>query len=320
MRSVIVILAVLLLLPSCMKEELPAPRAPRGDARSTQLCLGAGYANQLWFDLSSGAIVSENVRTAWDLAFESAPAGWRVLLNGSRLMTVWPLGAVDISQPHDTAGLSAIRRVDAASLHPDSLAFGDWREANGVFIVDLGLAPDGTHMGLRKLRIDDCSNDSYAVTHAMLDGSSVSTSIVSKDQQRSFTSWGFAQGVLPVEPVMGSWDLCFTQFTHRFEEFSLDYLVNGVLSATTTRIARVTGRDFASITAADTLSFPLRSERNVIGYDWKVYSFTTSSYSIVPGLAFIVKDADGYLYKMRFVEFYGPQGQTGCPLFETVPL
>ncbi|MBK7944013.1 MAG: hypothetical protein IPJ85_01310 [Flavobacteriales bacterium] len=93
----LVIVAVAVLLPSCMKEELPAPRAPRGDARSTQLCMGAGYANQLWFDLSSGTVVSENVRTTWDLAFESAPTGWRVLLNGSRLMTLWPLGAVDIA-------------------------------------------------------------------------------------------------------------------------------------------------------------------------------------------------------------------------------
>jgi len=320
MRKLLVILAGLWLLPSCMKEELPAPRAPRGDASSTQLCLGAGYANQLWFDLSSGQVVNENVRTAWDLAFESAPSGWRVLLNGSRLMTVWPLGAVDIAQPHDTTGLAALRRVDAASLHPDSLAFGDWRGTNGVFIVDLGLAPDGTHMGLRKLRINSHSNDSYTVTHAMLDGSAVTDATVPKDQQRSFTSWGFTQGVLPIEPVVGSWDLCFTQFTHRFEVFSLDYLVNGVLSATTTRIARVTGREFASISAGDTLSFPLRSERNAIGYDWKAYSFETSSYSIVPDLAFIVEDADGYLYKMRFVEFYGPQGQTGCPLFETVPL
>ncbi|HRD52022.1 MAG TPA: HmuY family protein, partial [Flavobacteriales bacterium] len=266
MRIVIMILAVLVLLPSCMKEELPAPRAPRGDARSTQLCMGTGYANQLWFDLSSGSVVSENVRTTWDLAFESAPAGWRVLLNGSRLMTVWPLGAVDIAQPHDTAGLGASRRVDAASLHPDSLAFGDWRGTNGVFIVDLGLAPDGTHMGLRKLRFSNHGPDGYSITHAMLDGSAVMSTVVPKDPQRSFTSWSFAQGVLPIEPIMGEWDLCFTQFTHRFEEFSLDYLVNGVLGATTTRIARITGLDFTAITAADTLSFPFRSERNAIGY------------------------------------------------------
>ncbi|MBK8226230.1 MAG: HmuY family protein [Flavobacteriales bacterium] len=308
------------LLSSCLKEELPAPRAPRGDARSTQLCMGAGYANQLWFDLGSGTVVSENPRSDWDLAFESAPDGWRVLLNGARLMTVWPLGPVDITAPHDTTGLSAIRRVDAASLQPDSLAFGDWRGTNGVFIVDMGVSADGEFLGLRKLKLLGVGVDAFQLEWANLDGSGLTGATVPKDPQRAFTSWSFTTGVQPIEPLIGTWDLCFTQYTHRFETYSLDYLVNGVLSATTTRIARATGRDFASITVADTLTFPLRAERNAIGYDWKVYSFETSSYSIVPDLAFIVKDADGYLYKLRFIEFYGPQGQTGCPLFETVLL
>lgn len=316
----LVIIAAAASMASCMKEELPAPRAARGDARSTQLCLGAGYANQLWFDLASGEVVNENARTAWDLAFESAPGGWRVLLNGSRLMSVWPLGPADITQPHDTTGLGALRRVDAASLHPDSLAFGAWQGTGGVFIVDLGIAPDGSTLGLRKVRFNTVNASSYQLEHALLDGSALTSVIVPKDTQRAFTSWSFAQGVVPIEPVLGAWDLCFTQYTHRFEEFSLDYLVNGVLLASTTRVARVTGREFTTILAADTIAFPFRGERNAIGYDWKVYSFETSSYSIVPDLAFIVKDADGFLYKLRFVDFYGAQGQTGCPLFETVPL
>jgi hypothetical protein len=315
-----VLLLPVLLLASCMKDELPAPRAPRGDARTTQLCMGAGYANQLWFDIGSGAVVSSNPRGTWDLAFESAPDGWRVLLNGSRLMSVWPLGTADITAPHDTAGLAALRRVDAASARDDSLAFGDWRAGNGLFIVDLGIALDGSSLGLRKLRINGVSSAAYQVETALLDGTGHASLIIPKDPQRAFTCWSFSQGIVPVEPPTGSWDLCFTQYTHRFQEFSLDYLVNGVLSAGTTRVARITGRDFASITADDTLGFPLSAARNAIGYDWKAYSFETSTYSIVPGLAFIVRDAEGYLYKLRFIEFYGPVGQTGCPQFETVPL
>lgn len=309
-----------LLLASCMKEELPAPRAERGEARSTQLCMGSGYTQQLWFDLSSGDVVSENVRTAWDLAFESAPDGWRILLNGSRLMTVWPLGAVDITAAHDTSGLSAIRRVDAASAVDDSLAFGDWRGTDNVFIVDLGLGNDGAPLGLRKVRFNSVNATSYQMQHAALDGSGLTSATILKDPGRSFTSWSFNGGVLPIEPVVGTWDLCFTQYTHQFESYDLDYLVNGVLSARTTRVSRITGKAFEDITIADTLAYPMSAARNGIGYDWKAYSFETSSYSIVPGLAFIVRDADGYLYKLRFLEFYGAQGQTGCPLFETVPL
>lgn len=315
-----VFIAFGLLLGSCMKEELPAPRAERGDARSTQLCMGSGYTEQLWFDLSSGEVVSENVRTAWDLAFESAPDGWRVLLNGSRLMTVWSLGPVDITAAHDTAGLGSIRRVDAASAVDDSLAFGDWRGTGNVFIVDLGLGNDGFPLGLRKLRINGADAVSYQLEHAAIDGSGLTSITVTKDPLRTFTSWSFGLGIAPIEPLRGSWDLCFTQYTHQFESYDLDYLVNGVLSARTTRVSRITGKAFSDITAADTLAYAMSSSRNAIGYDWKAYSFETSSYSIVPGLAFIVRDAEGYLYKLRFLEFYGSQGQTGCPLFETVPL
>ncbi|MBK7944014.1 MAG: hypothetical protein IPJ85_01315 [Flavobacteriales bacterium] len=175
-------------------------------------------------------------------------------------------------------------------------------------------------MGLRKLRINGFDGDAYSITHAMLDGSEITNSIVPKDAQRSFTSWSFTQGVLPIEPVTGSWDLCFTQYTHHFED-SLPPLSG----------ERRAGRHHPRMARIATATSPrsrlrIRSasrsgrKRNTIGYDWKVYSFKTSSYTIVPDLAFIVKDADGYLYKMRFVEFYGPQGQTGCPLFETVPL
>lgn len=319
MRSSISIIAALL-LTACMKEELPAPRAERGDARSTQLCMGSGYTQQLWFDLSTGEVVNENVRTAWDLAFESAPDGWRVLLNGSRLMTVWSLGPVDITAVHDTAGLGSIRRVDAASAVDDSLAFGDWRGTGNVFIVDLGLGNDGSPLGLRKLRINQVDAAAYHLEHAAIDGSGLTAVSVFKDPQRTFTSWSFTLGTQAIEPPRGAWDLCFTQYTHEFESYDLDYLVNGVLSARTTRAARITGKAYADIVAEDTLAHPLSSARNAIGYDWKAYSFETSSYSIVPGLSFIVQDADGYLYKLRFLEFYGAQGQTGCPLFETVPL
>ncbi|MBK9176166.1 MAG: hypothetical protein IPM46_07490 [Flavobacteriales bacterium] len=180
MRHLVPIAAVVL-LASCMKEELPAPRAPRGDARSTQLCMGSGYARQLWFDLGSGQVVSENARIDWDLAFESAPDGWRVLLNGSRLMTAWPLGPVEITAPHDTAGLSALRRVDAASASDDSLALRDWLGTANVYIVDLGINSDGLPLGLRKMRLNSVSPTTYQIDVAQLNGSGLASFTVIKD-------------------------------------------------------------------------------------------------------------------------------------------
>lgn len=309
-----------LLCTGCMKEELPVPKAPRGDAATHQLCMGAGYAQQLWFDLGAGAVVAQNDRAAWDLALESAPDGWRVMLNGSRLMTAWDLGAVDISAAHDTAGMAAGRRIDAPSGQRDSTAIGDWRGTGHVYLIDMGYDALGLHMGYVKLRMSQVSSTHYTLDFAQLDGSALSSLIVTKDPVCQFTYLSLEDGILPIEPQTGSWDFCFSQYTHQFYEPYMPYLVNGVLTPTGVRAARIDGLDFNAIALSDTLAFPMEGRRNTIGYDWKYYSFETGSYTVVTDRAYIVQDAEGYFYKLRFIDFYGDSGQSGCPKFEVVPL
>lgn len=321
MKNATVYLASLLLLAGCMKDELPVPAAPRGDASSHQVCMGSGYSQQLWFDLGTGAVVNENTRADWDLALESNAEGWRVMLNGARLMTAWNIGSVDITLPHDTLGMYDGRRIDAPSGDPDSTAVGDWRNMNNVYVVDLGYSSNGSLLGQRKVRFLSVDGSAFTLESTAMDGGDHRSAIVTKDPTRSFTYFSFDNGTVPIEPPMGTWDLLFTQYTHQFYDPYLPYLVNGVLvDGSRTRVARIVDRDFASVTLTDTLSFPFERKRNTIGYDWKYYSFETSAYTMVPDLSYIVQDAQGYFYKLRFLEFYGPQGQSGCPLFETVPL
>ncbi|MBL0128332.1 MAG: hypothetical protein IPP83_12970 [Flavobacteriales bacterium] len=308
------------LLAGCMKDELPVPKTPRGNAATYQFCLGEGYGQQLWFDLGSGTVVSDNARTVWDLAFESAPDGWRVFLNGSRLMTAWDIGAVDLEAAHDTVGMHAGRRIDAPSGRADSTAIGDWRGTGHVYLIDRGYGANGESLDPIKLRMTGVSTTAYSIEYAQLDGSGRIAFTVNKDPLREHTSFSFSTGVLPVEPVIGAWDFCITQYTHQFYEPYLPYLVAGMLTPHSVRVAEIDGMDFAAVALSDTLSSPFTGERNAIGYDWKVYSFETSSYSIVPRRSYIVQDAEGFFFKLRGIEFYGPQGQTGCPQFEVVPL
>ena len=314
-------LLVPVMLAACIKDELPVPVASRGDASSHQVCMGTGYAHQIWFDIGTGTAVSENARSAWDLAFESSGDGWHVMLNGSCLMTAWNIGPVVITAAHDTIGMHAGRHIDAPSGDMDSTAVGDWRNTNDVYILDLGYDANGTLRGQRKLRFLSVDANTFSFESAMLDGSDHRTTNVVKDPARGSTHYSFANGTVAIEPQLGAWDLCFTQYTHQFYEPFLPYLVNGVLvDGQRTRVAQITDRQFAGIALSDTLSFPFEHRRNTIGYDWKFYSFETASYTIVPDLAYIVQDSEGWFYKLRFLDFYGPQGQAGCPLFETVPL
>lgn len=311
---------LLLTLSACLKEELPVPMHERGEAISVQACMGPGYQDQLWLDIRSGTVVSSNPKTAWDLAFESAADGWRIYLNGAKLMTAWNLGAVDISAAHDTTGMAANKRIDAPSGDRDSTAIGDWRAGTDVYLLDLGVDGFGVPQGLRKVRFVSVTASAFTFNLGALDGSGLDTITVQKDPTRSFTSYKFGTGVVPIEPVRGTWDLVLTQYTHQFYEPFLPYIVTGILAAPTTRTAVIPNADFAAVALGDTVAHPFSAARDAIGYGWKEYSFETSSYTVDRTKVYIVEDADGFFLKLRFVEFYGPQGQVGCPLFEVAPL
>lgn len=320
MKNGITLIALSLLFSSCMKEELPVPAAPRGDGMAMYECMGPGYQDQLWIDLSSGTVVNTNHKEAWDLAFESAPDGWRIWLNGAKLMTAWDRGAVDIAQPHDTVGMSSGRRIDAPSGHGDSTAFGDWRGRDAVFVVDLGFNTLGQSLGFRKFRFQSVSSTAYTFDVAHLDGSQLQTITVPKDPARHHTCFKLNDGVHAIEPVSGAWDFVLTQYTHQFYEPFMPYLVVGMLSAPGVRVAQVNNADFATVTLADTLQHTFHGGRDAIGYDWKVYSFDEASFTVDERMVYIVQDAEGFFFKLHFLDFYGEQGQTGCPLFHITPL
>ena len=176
-------------------------------------------------------------------------------------------------------------------------------------------------MGQRMVRFISVSTAAFVFETTALDGSDLRTVTVPKDAQRTFTSYRFTGGVVSIEPPRATWDFCITQYTHQFYEPVIAYLVNGALiDGTTTRVARIDGRAFADLTLNDTLAFPFSNARNAIGYDWKVYSFETSSYTVVPDRSYIVQDGEGWFHKLRFTDFYGSSGQSGCPTFEVVHL
>ena len=312
--------ATVLFLSACMKDELPGPAAPRGAGMNVQACMGAGYEDQLWMDIRTGSILATNPKTAWDLAFESAPDGWHIYLNGARLMTAWNIGAADITQAHDTTGMAAGRRIDAPSGRSDSTAIGDWRSGSDVYVIDLGFTALGQALGMHKFRFTSVSASEFTFEMAAMDGSQLGTIVLPKDPLRAFTSYSLVSGVVPIEPTQGTWDLVITQYTHQFYEPFLPYIVTGVLSANTSRVAMVTGLPFEQVSLNDTVSHPFNGDRNVIGYDWKYYSFETSSYTVQQGPVYLIHDAEGYFYKLRFLDFYSEQGQVGCPSFEVVPL
>jgi hypothetical protein len=99
------------------------------------------------------------------------------------------------------------------------------------------------------------------------------------------------------------------------------YLVVGLLlNPNGVAAARDSIHDFMEMDADDIADLEFSTSADVIGYDWKYYNFDAGVYTIVPDMNYVIRDRDGYFYKLRFVDFYNDEGVKGYPTFEFVRL
>jgi hypothetical protein len=307
----------------CVKDEIPVPKQPRGDAQEGVAHIGTDYGSQVWYDLATNSVVSVNSKMDWDLAFECAGNGWLVRLNTARNMRARPTGQSDITVPTDTTGYGSTWKIDLSDGRRDSTALGDWRTDHPVYAIDMGTNVAGLPIGVRKLQVVDVSTSSYHFRAAALDGSNVQDFTVQKDPARSYAYFSFTSGgTVTIAPPLGSYDMVFTQYTNQFyaPDPHIAYLVTGTVNGFSgARVAQITG-DFANVSLDDTLNNPFSTDEDVIGYDWKTYSFETSTYTINTDDIYIVRTCSGYFFKLHFIDFYDDQGQRGSPKFEFVAL
>lgn len=321
-RNTVMMVLAVGLLASCIKDELPVPRADRGGARDVQVCVGPDYGDQVWYDIGTNTIAARNSRMDWCLAFAGAADGWDIRLNGARFMHAKATGQTDITLPTDTTGYGPHWRVDHNEGAVDSTAIGDWRNSDEVYVIDLGVNAFGASLGFRKLKVFSYDAASYVIQTAMLNGTNVQQYTVQKDPTRKYVHFSLRSGQqVDIAPPDGSYDLVFTQYTYQFYDPYMAYMVTGAVNGFSgLRVAELTTDDFLSVTLDDTLAHPFSTAEDAIGYDWKEYSFETSSYVIYPEKVFIVQDREGFFFKLHFIDFYNENGQRGCPRFEVVEL
>ena len=330
----IILLSLILILQSCFKEdEKIAPHDP-GDVITETIEMQSDYRYQVYYDLGTGSVVSSNFKDEWDLGFECAPGGWHVILNTSNFMLAGNTGLTVFNDATDTAGTAW--RYDPSSGNLDSTAIGNWISfspadssvsiSQHVYIIDRGYDEAGNLRGLKKVVFTGWDADRYSFRYANLDGSGEDSIEVVKDPAVNFICFSFDEGgrVIGLEPPKNSWDLLFTQYTTLLftnEGDPYPYLVTGVLANRTgVEVACDTLVDFSSITLEQAVNFTFSTIQDEIGYDWKdvIGDVSTGnvSYVIIPGINYVVKDAGGFYYKLRFISFYNDEGEKGFPTFE----
>jgi hypothetical protein len=319
-----------LFLTSCFKEDERVAPHEAGNFTTDTVALTDTYKCQVYYSLSDSNTVLTNLKTIWDLGFESSSDGWRVVLNSSCFMKAAFLEGQDFGLPVDTTG--ALWQFNPSDGSADSLAIGHWFSVQGsdtlglgrLMVIDRGMDEKGIPRGFRQLMIDSLSGGTYYFRMAAYNGSDVKSYAVSKKTGVNYSLFSIADpSAQPVEPPAANWDLLFSQYTTLlFTDAGVPYpyLVTGVtINPYLVEIAADSLTPFSEIDyeKANSLSFTRQADR--IGYNWKRYDFDAGTYTVNPDLVFVIRDTKGYLYKFRFIGYYKYHNNTlekGYPSFE----
>jgi hypothetical protein len=284
--------------------------------------MNASYSDENYYTLSNNNKVTA-VRSDWDLAFASDGVGGgtsTVRINGgmgtelykysnniSDWSTVdttgisWDTNQLVNSDTSWTAG--AFENTTPASGF--DLGWGTYNmithivEGDKIFILKLA---NGEY---KKLIINSLISGIYSFQYANLDGSSLVNTTIDKSNYAG-KNFGYysIQNTQEIdrEPVSNTWDLVFTKYVTDLGGGTY-YPVTGVLSNKGITVAQVNNvGDVNNITHLD---HNYETKINTIGYDWKSYSFSTSSYVITDSLVYFVELPNEDIYKVIFTDFGG---------------
>ena len=329
MRHLISILLLALLLPSCFEEEEMVPPHEQGDMEEGQVALGSSYENQVYYDFYSNDGIRSNLISEWDLSFESFSGGWIIRLNSSKFMLAGNSEDTIFTKEIVAADLDMI--FDKSDGNPDSTAIGIWYEPgiisekslHHVYLLDRGKDEKNKPVGLKKVQFD-ISGDDYIMRYANTDNSQDTTVTISRDLDMDLVYYSFDSGIIEIAPLPDQWSLLFSKYTTMLqtdEGENYPYLVTGVLLNPNSVVAvQDTIHDFMDINRDNILGLGFTDQADVIGYDWKYYDFDAGVYTIVPDMNYVIRDRDGFFYKLRFVDFNNDMGEKGYPTFEFVRL
>jgi hypothetical protein len=337
----IALMACMTALTACFREDDKITLPPSGSAQVGNVAMGSDYANQTFYSLRNGAVLT-NQFAAWDLAFESSPDGFHVWLNGGKNMLAGLTAYTQPSYLTDTTGI--VWKWDESSWNPDSTAIGNWlsgafsndayasmpgllktdaneRFSNGrVYVIDRG-ATYSNQDRFWKVVFRWYNDEAYKLVYARLDNSFADSLVLDKDPNETYTYFTFDNGGqnIVMEPQPVEWDFLFTRYRYIFYNTNpyTPYLVTGVLlNPQNTAGAVDSTKAYDEIDYNYAHQLTLSTARDIIGYRWKAFNFDTQMYEVRTNYTYIVRDRDGYYWKLRFLDFYNDQGEKGNPKFE----
>ncbi|WP_291871240.1 HmuY family protein [Maribacter sp.] len=218
-------------------------------------------------------------------------------------------------------------------------------EDNNVYIVGMGyeipvsdtptddgsIKTSGEYNGFLKVRILTDGN-SYTIQYAELDATTFNEVTINKDSSKLVTAINLTTGVaVDVQPATENWDINFTGVFSTYSRGSgvtySDYSLHNTLGnvslyqQTLYTIDRDTKErtdypipSYTDFTASDVdESLLVSNDHSIIGSGWR--NAFSSPPSVRDDRYFVLKDAAGNFYKIKFTAVLNSEGQRGYPQF-----
>jgi len=216
---------------------------------------------------------------------------------------------------------------------------------NNVYLLNMGYkvydgdtAPGtvynvGEARGWKKIRILKEGSD-YKIQYADLDETSHKEFIISKDPEYNYRFFSMSTGnYADVQPKKKSWDLCYTVFTNLtwnpdgnfytsyiFPDVMLHNILGGA-GAYEVKTADGQGEteyNNFKIGDVDASKFIFNDQR-AIGSNWRITTGQNGA-EVYSNRFYVVKNSDGFYFKLRFLRMKDDNNYRGYPQFEYKPL
>ena len=163
---------------------------------------------------------------------------------------------------------------------------------------------------------------SYVLQYASLDATDYKEITIEKDPQFNMTAYSMTDNkIVSVEPAKGNWDLNVsgvfaTDIGTTYSDFVLHNTLGGVSLYEVIITEGV--KSYADFTKADVDESQLNDEdRSIIGSNWRSATGPSSSTPVAKDdRYYVLKEADGNYYKIRFTAVVNESGERGYPSFE----
>ncbi|TFH23755.1 MAG: hypothetical protein E4H10_11630 [Bacteroidia bacterium] len=330
LKACFVLICLALAAASCFEvdEAVPPYMLPENvDTLSIQYSI---YEYQVYFDFSSGSVVSKNVNSEWILAFECVDSAYHIRVNSSDFWGIAHTGSTNLDSIY-TGTPDYEWRQDKSDGNPDSTAVGSWvRFTDGTASYTREVCLLGKYDGIdynlaKKVQFVSVDEDAYKFLIADPDESNADTIEVLKDNSYNYRQFSLDNNeVLQLEPEKDQWDLLFTQyFTILYTDDSIPapYYVRGaLLNPNQVEATLDTTIHFLDVNYNNAIQNSFSSVQDIIGHDWKSVTVDEASnsaeYKVRPGYTYIVRDTNNELYKFRFKSYFSKSGVKGYPSIE----